>query len=444
MDLFEDPTAPRVKIPPPLADRMRPKSLDELVGQGHLTGKGKLLRRLLQAQEIPSLILWGPPGTGKTTLAHIMAEAMDAHFAAFSAVLSGVKEIREVIQEAQNERKLRMRKTILFVDEIHRFNKAQQDAFLPYVEDGTLTLIGATTENPSFEVNAPLLSRCKVLLLSPLTEEDLKTIIKKALSDKERGLGRLTIEMEKEALDFIAGSSHGDARCALNALEAAVMITPADGKGARKITMSTAQEAMQKKALLYDKSGEEHYNVISAFIKSMRGSDPDAALYWLARMLEAGEDPLFIARRMIIFASEDIGNADPLALQVAVAVKDAFDFVGLPEGWIPLAQGVTYLAAAPKSNASYAAYLEALEDVKKRGALPVPLPIRNAPTPLMRQLGYGKGYRYPHLSEEGVVAQDYLPDALKNREYYRPKEIGQEKVIKERLERIKEKRRKPK
>jgi putative ATPase len=440
MDLFKDETSV-TGIPAPLADRMRPKSLAEFVGQPHLTGEGKFLRRLLQGKEIPSLILWGPPGSGKTTLAYIIAKAMDAHYMAFSAVLSGVKEIREVIQLALQERQIRKRKTILFVDEIHRFNKAQQDAFLHHVEDGTLTLIGATTENPSFYVNAPLLSRCRVLVLEQLSEDDLKTIMRRALTDRERGLGGIQIEIEEEAIYFIAGSCNGDARSALNILEAAVMITPPDGEGVRRITIASVQEAMQKKALLYDKTGEEHYNVISAFIKSMRGSDPDAALYWLARMLEAGEDPLFIARRMIIFASEDIGNADPQALQVAVAVKDAFEFVGLPEGWIPIAQGVTYLAAAPKSNASYTAYLKALEDVKKKGALPVPLHIRNAPTGLMKKLGYGKGYQYPHEYEEGVVKQDYLPEDLKKSEYYKPKDTGHEKVIKERLEKIKEKNR---
>jgi len=440
MNLFESETKAK-DIPPPLADRMRPRSLDEFVGQVHLTGPGKFLRRLLNGKEIPSLILWGPPGSGKTTLAYIIAQPMEAHFVAFSAVLSGVKEIRDVIRDARQQRELRKRKTILFVDEIHRFNKAQQDAFLHHVEDGTLTLIGATTENPSFHVNAPLLSRCRVVVLEQLSEEDLKMILKESLSDQERGLGGLHIEIEDGAVQFIAEACGGDARSALNTLEAAMMITPPDQKGARKVTLATVQEARQKKTLLYDKSGEEHYNVISAFIKSMRGSDPDAALYWLARMLEAGEDPLFIARRMIIFASEDIGNADPLALQVAVAVRDAFEFVGLPEGWIPLAHGVTYLATAPKSNASYAAYLEALEGVKRMGALPVPLPIRNAPTGLMRNLGYGKGYKYPHEYEEGMIQQDYLPDELSESEYYRPKDIGHEKLIKKRLEKMKARKR---
>jgi putative ATPase len=444
MDLFEEQAPKGADVPPPLADRMRPMGLEEFVGQTHLTGEGKLLRGLIHHKEIPSLLLWGPPGTGKTTLARIVAKAIDAHFVSFSAVLSGVQEIRAVVKEAQEERRYRYRKTILFVDEIHRFNKAQQDAFLPHVENGTLTLIGATTENPSFYVNAPLLSRCKVLILEPLSEEDLKTILRRALEDQERGLGSHRIEIGKEMIDYIAAYSHGDARAGLNTLEAAVMMAEPDQIGVRRVTMEVVREAMQRKPLLYDKAYEEHYNVISAFIKSMRGSDPDAALYWLARMLTAGEDPLFIARRMVIFASEDVGNADPQAIQVAMSVKDAVDFIGLPEAWIPLAQGVTYLATAPKSNASYAAYLAAQKDVKEKGALPVPLSIRNAPTPLMKKIGYGKGYQYPHDYEEGIVPQDYRPEALRSSVYYRPKEIGHEKAIKERLEKIQETMKRPK
>ena len=433
MDLFEKKTKIDTGKISPLADRMRPKNIHEVVGQRHLLGPEKFVTRLIGKKELLSLILWGPPGTGKTTLANIIAEASGVNFVSFSAVLSGVKDIRAVIDEAKDELRLRKRRTILFVDEIHRFNKAQQDAFLHYVEDGTITLIGATTENPSFEVNAPLLSRCKVLVLEQLTDEDLKSIIKKAVEDKERGLGNLNVLLNEDALNFLADYLQGDARAALNGLEASVMITQPDKDGIRRITLVAMQEAVQKMALLYDKSGEEHYNVISAFIKSMRGSDPDAALYWLARMLEAGEDPLFIARRMVIFASEDVGNADPHAISVAVAVKDAVDFVGMPEGWIPLAQGVTYLATAPKSNASYLAYLEALEDVKKKGALSVPLHIRNAPTGLMKKLGYGKGYKYPHNYEGAEVEQDYLPDVLKGKTYYHPTDRGYDKEIRERL-----------
>ena len=433
MDLFEKKTKIDTGKISPLADRMRPKNIHEVVGQRHLLGPEKFVTRLIEKKELLSLILWGPPGTGKTTLANIIAEASGVNFVSFSAVLSGVKDIRAVIEEAKDELRLRKRRTILFVDEIHRFNKAQQDAFLHYVEDGTITLIGATTENPSFEVNAPLLSRCKVLVLEQLTDEDLKSIIKKAVEDKERGLGGLNVLLNEDALNFLADYSQGDARAALNGLEASVMITQPDKEGIRRITLETMQEAVQKMALLYDKSGEEHYNVISAFIKSMRGSDPDAALYWLARMLEAGEDPLFIARRMVIFASEDVGNADPHAVSVAIAVKDAVDFVGMPEAWIPLAQGVTYLATAPKSNASYLAYLEALEDVKKKGALSVPLHIRNAPTGLMKKLGYGKGYKYPHNYEGAEVEQDYLPDVLKGKTYYHPTDRGYDKEIRERL-----------
>lgn len=436
-DLFD--TKANAAKNPPLADRMRPRSLKEFVGQEHLVGANKILQRLVENKELVSMIFWGPPGVGKTTLASIVAQAMDAHFASFSAVLSGVKDIRGVIEEAREQLKYYNKKTILFVDEIHRFNKSQQDAFLHHVEDGTITLIGATTENPSFEVNAPLLSRCKVLVLEQLTEAHLKAIMNNALLDNERGLGSLKVKIQNDAFDFVAHLSHGDARVVLNTLEASVMLAKPDSDGKRTVTLEIAQEAMQRKALLYDKGGEEHYNVISAFIKSMRGSDPDAALYWLARMLEAGEDPLFIARRMVIFASEDIGNADPHAIQLAVSVKDAFDFVGMPEGWIPLAQGVTYLACAPKSNASYMAYLEALKDVREKGALAVPFHIRNAPTPLMKDLGYGKGYKYPH-SFGGHVEQDYLPDELQGREYYKPTDNGYDKVIKEQLKLYKKER----
>ncbi len=427
----------------PLADRMRPQNLAEFVGQEHLVGPDKILRGFMERKELVSMIFWGPPGVGKTTLALIVAKTIGAHFVSFSAVLSGVKDIRAVIEEAKQQLKYYGKSTILFVDEIHRFNKSQQDAFLHHVEDGTITLIGATTENPSFEINAPLLSRCKALVLEQLSADNIKTIITNTLSNKERGLGNLKIAIDDDAFNFIVELSHGEARVALNTLESALILMSPDKKDKRRITLKVAQEAMQRKALLYDKGGDEHYNVISAFIKSMRGSDPDAAVYWLARMLEAGEDPLFIARRMVIFASEDIGNADPSAVQVAVAVKDAFHFVGMPEGWIPLSQGVTYLASAPKSNASYKAYLSALEDVKEKGALGVPLHIRNAPTPLMKDLGYGKGYKYPH-NHGGHIEQSYLPEELQGKEYYKPTENGFDKEIKERLAGYKAKRKRAK
>jgi len=427
----------------PLADRMRPQNLAEFVGQEHLVGPDKILRGFMERKELVSMIFWGPPGVGKTTLALIVARTIGAHFVSFSAVLSGVKDIRAVIEEAKQQLKYYGKSTILFVDEIHRFNKSQQDAFLHHVEDGTITLIGATTENPSFEINAPLLSRCKALVLEQLSADNIKTIITNTLSNKERGLGNLKIAIDDDAFNFIVELSHGEARVALNTLESALILMSPDKKDKRRITLKVAQEAMQRKALLYDKGGDEHYNVISAFIKSMRGSDPDAAVYWLARMLEAGEDPLFIARRMVIFASEDIGNADPSAVQVAVAVKDAFHFVGMPEGWIPLSQGVTYLASAPKSNASYKAYLSALEDVKEKGALGVPLHIRNAPTPLMKDLGYGKGYKYPH-NHGGHIEQSYLPEELQGKEYYKPTENGFDKEIKERLAGYKARRKRAK
>lgn len=433
MELFKEDKPKEAAAP--LADRMRPKSLEEFVGQGHIVDKGRFLRTAIESDKIPSIILWGPPGSGKTTLAHVIANATGSHFVFFSAVLGGVKEIRDIVKEAEIEFK-RGRKTILFVDEIHRFNKGQQDAFLPYVEKGVIALIGATTENPSFEVNAPLLSRCRVLVLKPLIENDLTTILKKAIEDKERGVGSLNLQVSPEAIDHIIKASHGDARTALNALEIAAEASKADEKGVRKIDLKDAEEALQRKALLYDKGGEEHYNVISAFIKSMRGSDPDAALYWMARMLEAGEDPLFVARRMVIFASEDVGNADPQAISVAIAAFQAFHFLGMPEGWIPLAQAATYLATAPKSNASYLGYKAAKEDAVSRGPLPVPLHIRNAPTKLMKEIGYGKGYKYPH-DFGGYVKETYLPDELKGKVYYNPKENGYEKTIKERLEKLK-------
>jgi putative ATPase len=417
----------------PLADRIRPERLEDFVGQEHILGPGRFLRSLIEKDQLQSLIFWGPPGTGKTTLARIIAHSTRSYFSAFSAVLSGVKEIRQVISEAEGMR-VQGRRTILFVDEIHRFNKAQQDAFLPHVERGTLILIGATTENPSFEVNSALLSRCRVLTLRALTPEEISLIVSRVLGDEEKGLGSFRVHLTPEALKHISSMAHGDARVALNALEVAVLTTPPGPDGQRTISLAIAEEAMQRKALLYDKGGEEHYNIISALHKSLRGSDPDAALYWLARMLEAGEDPLYIARRMVRFASEDIGLADPQALNVALSSMQAFHFIGLPEGELALAEAAVYLATAPKSNALYLAYGKARADVKEKGALPVPLPIRNAPTKLMEELGYGKGYKYAHDFPEGVVEQDYFPQELGSRRYYYPTDRGMEKMISQRLE----------
>jgi putative ATPase len=419
----------------PLAERMRPRSLDEFKGQEHLLGPGKILRRLIESDQISSLILWGPPGAGKTTLARIIANATRSHFIFFSAILSGVKDLRQIVKDAEEELLQSGRRTILFVDEIHRFNKAQQDAFLPYVEKGLLTMIGATTENPSFEVITPLLSRCKVLVLNPLRKEEIEDILRNAMADGERGLGGTGLTLTEEALSFIAEQAEGDARIALNTLETTARLS-VDGT----LDLETVREAVQKKPLLYDKGGEEHYNVISAFIKSMRGSDPDGALYWLARMLEAGEDPLFILRRMVILASEDIGNADPRALQVATAALQGFQFVGLPEGRIILGQAVAYLATAPKSNASYIGIDEALAEVRKSGALPVPLHVRNAPTRLMKDLGYHKGYKYAHDFKEGFVEQEYLPERLTGKKFYRPAGHGYEKYINERMEFLRKKK----
>lgn len=415
----------------PLAERMRPRSVAEFSGQEHLVGEGRILRSMIETDSLASLILWGPPGCGKTTLAHIIAAETKSHFIFFSAILSGVKEIREVFREAERYAARGIR-TVLFIDEIHRFNKSQQDAFLPYIEKGVVTIIGATTENPSFEVIAPLLSRCRVLTLQQLEAEAVRSLLIQALGDSERGLGRLALSASDGALDFLASQADGDARTALNTLEIAADLAQ-DGS----ITLETAQEAMQKKALLYDKGGEEHYNVISAFIKSLRGSAPDAALYWLARMLEAGEDPIFILRRMMIMAAEDIGNADPRALQVAVAALQAFQVIGMPEGRIILGQAVTYLATAPKSNAAYAGINSALAEVRKSGALPVPLHIRNAPTKLMKEQGYGKGYQYAHDYEDGYAGQECLPDKLAGRKFYEPKGHGYEKSIVERMEWLK-------
>ena len=433
-NLFEKKEKELFKRESPLADRMRPRTLDEFVGQDHLLGQGKVLRQAIESDHLPSMILWGPPGSGKTTLAMIIASTTGAQFLAFSAVLSGVKEIREVIQEANEEWKYHQRRTILFVDEIHRFNKAQQDAFLPHVEKGTIVLIGATTENPSFEVISPLLSRTKVFTLHSLTEEEIELILKRGQVDKERGLGQYLIVIEPEVFKGICLIANGDARIALNTLEMIILTDPLDPKGIRAIKKRDLEEILQKKAFLYDKSGEEHYNLISGFHKSLRGSDPDAALYWLGRMLEAGEDPLYIARRMVRFASEDVGNADPQALQVAIAAMEAFHFIGLPEGNLALAQAAVYLATAPKSNAIYTAYQKVQRDIRELENMPVPLHIRNAPTKLMEDLGYGKDYKYPHDYPDHFVEEEYLPENIKGRTYYHPTEQGFEKEIKRRLE----------
>jgi putative ATPase len=434
MDLFNrDAGKPGDVRERPLADRMRPRSLQEFAGQEHLLGKGTLLRKAIEEDRLFSLIFWGPPGSGKTTLARLLATETKAHFVTFSAVLSGVKEIRAVMDDAENQLRDFRRRTVLFVDEIHRFNKAQQDAFLPHVESGLITLIGATTENPSFEVIAPLLSRVRVLVLKPYTAAVLERILRNALDDKERGLGGLSLKVEEKALAHIIGTSDGDARTALNSLEAAASLAGPGEGGTRIIDLPIVEKALERKALLYDKTGEEHYNLISAFHKSLRGSDPDGALYWLGRMLDAGEAPLYIARRMVRFAAEDVGIADPQALSVAVSAMEAFRFIGLPEGDLALAEAAVYLATAPKSNALYRAMGKVREAISGTGALPVPLHIRNAPTAMMKEMGYGKDYKYAHDYAGGYVPQDYLPEDLEDRSFYEPTDRGYEKTVGERL-----------
>ena len=430
----------------PLAERMRPRTLDEVVGQDEILAPGKPLREAIERDLLQSIILWGPPGTGKTTLARIIADMTRAQFVPFSAVLAGIKEIKEVMATAQLRRRSSGRRTIVFVDEIHRFNKAQQDAFLPRVESGDIVLIGATTENPSFEVNAALLSRSKVFVLQPLDAAGIDIILRRTLADRERGLGAIAMNVTDEAIAAIALFANGDARAALNLLEFAVTSAPTNPETmVRQLDLPQLEQSIQRRALLYDKSGEEHYNLISALHKSMRNSDPDAAVYWIARMLEAGEDPLYIARRMIRFASEDIGNADPQALVVAVAAKDAAHFIGMPEGNNALAQAAIYLATAPKSNAVYTAYAAAAADAHRQAAEPVPLHLRNAPTKLMKDLNYGKDYQYAHEEPDAIAAMDCLPPSLAGRRYYKPTDRGFEKEIKRRLdgwEKVKEERRK--
>jgi putative ATPase len=431
--LFPEEHVAGETAPAPLAERMRPRTFDEFVGQEDLLSPGKPLRDAIERDLLQSIILWGPPGTGKTTLARIIADTTKARFVSFSAVLSGIKEIRDVMSEAERLRRTTGRRSIVFIDEIHRFNKAQQDAFLPRVEAGDIVLIGATTENPSFEVNAALLSRSKVFVLHGLSAEEIAGILTRALHDPDRGLGRLGVTVEEDALHAMAMYANGDARSALNLLELAVSAAPG-ADGARHVDLARLEQTIQRRALLYDKSGEEHYNLISALHKSMRNSDPDAAVYWLARMVEAGEDPLYIARRLVRFASEDVGNADPQALTVTVAAKDAVHFMGMPEGNTALAQAAIYLATAPKSNAVYEAYGRAADDAHRDVAEPVPLHLRNAPTKLMKDLAYGKGYKYAHHEADAIADMSCLPPALEGRRYYEPKERGFEKEIKRRLD----------
>jgi len=439
LDLFEFSARESLAESKPLADRMRPRSLDEFIGQKNVAGEGALLSHAIKEDRMFSMIIWGPPGCGKTTIARIISSATRSYFIQFSAVLSGVKEIRSVIEEAGNQQKLYRKRTVLFVDEIHRFNKAQQDAFLHHVESGLITLIGATTENPSFEVIPALMSRCRLITLEALTSNDIAAVLERALKDKERGLGNLKLTLEPRALTHLMRIADGDARAALNSLEIAASLVVsgsdyAQQAGTGRITLEDLEKALEKRALVYDKSGEEHYNIISAFHKSLRGSDPDAALYWLGRMLSAGEDPLYIARRMVRFASEDVGNADPYALRMALGALEAFRFLGPPEGELALAQAAVYLATAPKSNSIYKAYNRVQESIKETGTLPVPFHIRNAPTNLMKALGYGKDYKYAHDYQNAYVAQDYLPEKLKGRLFYSPAPRGYEKVIKQRLE----------
>ena len=424
------------EIPQPLAARLRPETLEEYVGQTHLLGPGKVLRRLIESDRISSMIFWGPPGVGKTTLARIIANRTKSNFIDFSAVTSGIKEIKAVMQEAENNRRFGTR-TIVFVDEIHRFNKAQQDAFLPFVEKGSIILIGATTENPSFEINGALLSRCKVFVLKELTVEDLLSLLRRALTDP-RGFGSQKIEISDDLLEMIARFANGDARTALSTLEMAVLNGELDGDGTVTVTKETLEQCTSKKSLLYDKNGEEHYNLISALHKSMRNSDPDAAVYWLARMLEAGEDPLYIARRVTRFASEDVGLADPQALTVAISAYQACHFIGMPECSVHLTEAVVYLSLAPKSNALYVAYETAKKNAIEQLAEPVPLVIRNAPTNLMKDLEYGKGYQYAHDTKEKLTDMQCLPDALLGREYYHPTEQGREAEYGRHLQEIKE------
>ncbi len=443
--LFPEPDKMPITSATPLAERLRPQSLDEIVGQEHLIGQGKILRVMVEQDQLTSIILWGPPGTGKTTLARIMAKQTKARFVSYSAVLSGIKEIKTVMAEAKGVFRGSHGKTVVFVDEIHRFNKAQQDAFLPYVESGVIVLIGATTENPSFEVIGPLLSRCKVYVLNPLQPTEIEEVLRRALKNKERGLGNMPVTVAEEVLRRLAVYANGDARIALNILELAVSLSQGRASSPdQPLVLSTGdvESALQRKILQYDKAGEEHYNLISALHKSMRNSDPDAALYWLGRMLEGGEDPVYIARRMVRFASEDIGLADVRALSVALNATEAVRLVGLPECKLALAQAAVYLSIAPKSNAIYTAYSAVVSDAQSTFNEPPPLHIRNAPTNLMKELGYGQGYQYAHDYEEKVADMECLPDSLRGRRYYHPTDQGMERRIAEILAEIKLRRKK--
>ena len=434
-DMFELGSRERTEREAPLAARMRPRTLDEFVGQDHIVGPDHVLRRSLEADQAPSMILWGPPGSGKTTLARIVAQMTSAHFEPISAVGAGVAELRAAVDQARGRRSMNGQRTILFIDEIHRFNKAQQDVVLPHVEDGTVTLIGATTENPAFEVVAPLLSRSRVYNLHLLTDEQVKQLVDRAVADQERGIGSLDVQLAADAEEALVRLSNGDARVALTALEVAASAAKPGDDGKRCVDLASIEDALQRRALLYDKGGEEHFNLISAFIKSMRASDPDASLYWMARILEGGEDPLYIVRRMVVFAAEDVGLADPLALSLATACQQAVHFVGMPEGRLPMAETCVYLASAPKSNSAYQAYLRAREDVKTTRAEPVPLHLRNAAHPLMERMGYGEGYKYPHDAPGHFVDQQSRPEHLEANRYYFPGSQGAERAIKDRLER---------
>jgi len=433
MDMFEQQAEEQKMQQAPLATRMRPNNLNTFVGQEHILGKGRVLRKAIESDRIPSVILWGPPGCGKTTLAFIIANSTGAHFSPVSAVSASVADLRRIVAQAKERRQVQLQKTILFIDEIHRFNKTQQDAVLPFVEDGTVILIGATTENPSFEVTSPLLSRTRVLPMKPLTEEELQVLILRALRDRFQGIGELSAELAPDAMNHLIAMSNHDARVALNTLEMAALSTPPDDEGRRLISLPTVEDALQHRAVLYDKAGEQHYDIISALHKSMRGSDPNASLYWLTVMLEAGEDPLYIARRLVRFASEDVGMADPQALVVAMAAQQAVHFIGMPEGNLALAEAAVYLATAPKSNSLYEAYSRIQEEIKQGASESVPLPLRNPVTPLMKDLGYGEDYRYAHDYPGHFVEQQHLPDSLKDKQFYTPGKHGYEKQVVARL-----------